>query len=338
LTSPSCFVNNGPMRDLNDLYFFVQVVDHGGFAPAARALGLPKSRLSRRILMLEQRLGVRLIQRSTRNFTVTAIGQEYYRHCVAMLVEAEAAQDTIDRSRAEPQGMVRLSCPPGLVCFKVGDILARFMARHPQVRVHLESTSRRVDVIAEGFDIAVRVRFPPLEESDLVMRVLAGSPQHLVASPALFDGNPTPQTPADLADIPSIDFGPPQRPHQWRLEGPDGDSALVTQRPRLITDDFVQMRLAVLRGIGIAQLPDFVVDDDLAAGTLVEVLPQWRPRAGIIHAVFPSRRGLLPAVRGLLDFFAQEFAGPTKAPAQGGATGQKERPERTGIHNQRANL
>ncbi len=306
-----------PMRDLNNLYFFVQVVDHGGFAPAARALGLPKSRLSRRILMLEQRLGVRLIHRSTRNFAVTAIGQEYYRHCVAMLVEADAAQDAIDRSRAEPQGMVRLSCPQGLVCFRVGDIVARYMARHPRVRVHLESTSRRVDVIAEGFDIAVRVRFPPLEESDLVMRVLAGSPQHLVASPALFDGNPMPQTPADLAELPSIDFGSPQRPHQWRLEGPDGDTALVTQHPRLITDDFVQMRLAALRGIGIAQLPDFVVDDDLAAGTLVEVLPHWRPRAGIIHAVFASRRGLLPAVRGLLHFLAEEFTGRDKAACAG---------------------
>jgi len=317
------------MRDLNDLYFFVQVVDHGGFAPAARALGVPKSRLSRRILVLEELLGVRLIHRSTRSFAVTEIGQEYYRHCVAMLVEANAAQDAIDRSRAEPQGMVRLSCPPGLVCFKVADIVARFMARHPQVLVHLESTSRRVDVIAEGFDIAIRVRFPPLDESDLVMRVLAGSPQHLVASPAIFDGNPLPRTPADLADLPSIDFGPPQRPHHWRLEGPDGDSALVTQQPRLITDDFVQMRSAALQGIGIAQLPDFVVDDDLAAGALVEVLPQWRPRAGIIHAVFPSRRGLLPAVRGLLDFFAEEFAGPTKAPAQGEATTKRDRPNET---------
>lgn len=275
--------------------------------------------------MLEQRLGVRLIHRSTRSFAVTDIGREYYRHCVAMLVEADAAQDAIDRSRAEPQGMVRLSCPPGLVCFKVGDIVARFMARHPLVMVHLESTSRRVDVIAEGFDVAVRVRFPPLEESDLVMRVLAESPQHLVASPALFAKNPLPRTPADLAELPSIDFGPPQRLHQWRLERYEGDSALVPQRPRLITDDFVQMRSAALRGIGIAQLPDFVVADDLAAGALVEVLPQWRPRTGIIHAVFPSRRGLLPAVRGLLDFLAKEFADQSKAVGQKGASAREER-------------
>jgi DNA-binding transcriptional LysR family regulator len=308
------------MHDLNDLYFFVQVVDHGGFAPAARALGLPKSRLSRRLQLLEERLGVRLIQRSTRRFAVTEIGQEYYRHCVAMLVEAEAAQDVVERSHAEPQGTVRLSCPPALVCFQVGDIIARYMAQHPRVLVHLESTSRRIDVIAEGFDIALRVRFPPLEESDLVMRVLAESPQRLVASPALISRFSRPLAPADLADLPSIDFGPPQRSHQWCLEGPKGEEALVSHQPRLITDDLVQMRLAALRGIGVAQLPAFVVDDDLTAETLVDVIPQWRPRTGVIHAIFPSRRGLLPAVRGMLEVLAKEFAKlPRVAPTSIGA-------------------
>lgn len=297
------------MQDLNDLHFFVQVVDHGGFAPAARALGLPKSRLSRRILLLEERLGVRLIQRTTRRFSVTEIGQDYYGHCVAMLVEAEAAQEVIDRARAEPQGLVRLSCPPGLVCFLVGDMIARFMAAHPRVNVHLESTSRPIDVIAEGFDIAIRVRFPPLEESDLVMRRLGPSPQRLVASPALLAGRPLPLVPADLAALPSIDFGPPRRVHQWRLEGPEGQAAQIAHQPRLITDDLVQMRLAALRGIGAVQLPLIAVDEDLVAGRLVEVVPGWQPRAGIAHAVFPTRRGLLPAVRGLLDFLAVEFAG-----------------------------
>jgi DNA-binding transcriptional LysR family regulator len=298
------------MRDLNDLYFFVQVVDHGGFAPAARALGLPKSRLSRRIQLLEERLGVRLLQRSTRRFVVTDIGQEYYRHCAAMLVEADAAQDVIERSHAEPQGLVRLSCPPALINFRLGDVIARFMAEHPRVNIHLESVSRPVDVIAEGFDMAIRVRFPPLEESDLVMRVLAQSPQKLVASPSLVSRFSGPLAPADLSDLPSIDFGPPQRTHQWRLEGPDGQSAVVKHRPRLITDDLAQMRMAALRGVGVVQLPDFVADADLAAATLVEVVPEWRPRAGVIHAVFPSRRGLLPAIRCLLDFLAKEFARP----------------------------
>ncbi len=296
------------MQDLNDLYYFVQVVDHGGFAPAARSLGIPKSRLSRRIGLLEDRLGVRLIQRSTRRFAVTDLGQDYYRHCVAMLVEASAAQDLIERSRAEPQGLVKVSCPPALVCFQVGRMIADYMARFPRVTVQLESTSRRVDVIAEGIDIAIRVRVPPLEESDLVMRALAPSTQRLVASPALLDGAAVPLLPADLAGFASLDFAPAHGDHQWCLDGPGGASARVTHRPRLITDDMIQMRLAALAGIGIVQLPTMMVDRDLTEGTLVDVLPEWRPRSGVVHAVFPSPRGLLPAVRGLIDHLASAFA------------------------------
>ena len=301
-------VNDPVMQDLNDLYFFVQVVDHRGFAPAARALGLPKSRLSRRIAMLEGRLGVRLLQRSSRRFTVTQLGQEYYRHCVAMLVEAEAAEEVIERSRSEPQGTVKVSCPPALLCFQVGDMIARYMNAHPRVTVHLESTSRRVDVIGEGIDLAIRVRFPPIEESNLVMRSLAPSTQRLVASPTLAAELPRPFVVADLASLPSIDFAPAQRLHQWHLEGPQDASATVTHQPRLITDDMIQMRLAAVAGVGVVQLPTMMVDKDLAAGTLVDVLPAWRPRGGIVHAVFSSRRGLLPAVRGLIDHLVAEFA------------------------------
>ncbi|EAQ37313.1 Trancriptional regulatory protein, LysR family protein [Nitrobacter sp. Nb-311A] len=301
------------MQDLNDLYYFVQVVDHGGFAAAARALGMPRSRLSRRIAALEERLGVRLIQRSTRRFSVTEIGQDYYRHCVAMLVEADAAQELIDRSRSRPQGIVRVSCPPPLLYFQVGEMVARFMAECPDVEVHLESTPRRVDVIAEGIDIALRVRFPPLEDNDLVMRVLAESTQRLVASPALLKGLRQPPIPADLAALPSIGWGPPHQRQEWCLDGPDQATALIPHAPRLITGDMVALRFAALRGIGVGQFPTMVVEADLDSGALLDVLPQWRPRAGIIHAVFSSRRGLLPSVRALLDFLAAEFAALTEA-------------------------
>ncbi|MGO4837609.1 LysR substrate-binding domain-containing protein, partial [Rhizobiaceae sp. 2RAB30] len=205
------------MHDLNDLYFFVQVVDHNGFAVAARALAMPRSRLSRRIGLLEERLDVRLIQRSTRHFAVTEVGREYYRHCVAMLVEADAAQEAIERTRSEPQGIVRVSCPSSVLYFQVGEMIARFMAECPKVEVHLESTNRRVDVIQEGFDIAIRVRFPPLEESDLVMKVLAESSQRLVASPALIQGLSRPLLPADLGGLPSLAWGPAHNEYEWSL-------------------------------------------------------------------------------------------------------------------------
>jgi DNA-binding transcriptional LysR family regulator len=294
-------------QDLNDLYFFVQVVDQQGFASAARQLGMPRSRLSRRIGLLEERLGVRLIQRSTRRFAVTEIGMEYYRHCVAMLTEADAAQEVIERSRAAPQGVVRLSCPSSVLYFQVSAMIARFMAECPKVEVHLESTNRRVDVIREGFDIAIRVRFPPLEESELVMKVLAESPQRLVASPQLLERLGRPAVPADLTRLPSLAWGPTHRDHEWRLQGPDGAAVQIAHQPRLVTEDMVTLRLAALAGAGLVQLPRMVAGDDLAAGTLIDVLPDWTPPAGIIHAVFPSRRGLLPSVRALLDFLAKEY-------------------------------
>ncbi len=296
------------MQDLNDLYFYAQVVEHGGFAAAGRTIGIPKSKLSRRVAELEARLGIRLIQRSTRRFAVTEIGQEYYRHCVAMLVEAEAAQEVIDRSRSEPQGIVRVSCPPALVCFQVSDMIARFMAANPRVTVHLDSTSRRIDLISDGIDVAIRVRFPPIEETDDVMRVLGDSEQRLVASPACLDHLQMPAVPASLGALPSAGFGPAHREHVWQLEGPDGTTASVPFTPRLVTDDISQLRSAALHGVGVAQLPTMAVARDIEDGTLVDILPDWRPKAGVVHAVFPSRRGLLPAVRSLIDHFAQEYA------------------------------
>lgn len=296
------------MQDLNDLFYFVQVVDQAGFAAAARALGMPRSRLSRRIGLLEERLGVRLIQRSTRRFAVTEIGSEYYQHCVAMLTEAEAAQEVIDRSRAAPQGIVRVSCPSSVLYFQVSEMIARFMAKWPKVEVYLESTNRKVDVIREGFDMAIRVRFPPIEESDLVMKVFAESTQRLVASPQLLAGLQAPSLPDDLVALPSLAWGPQHRDHEWRLEGPGGESARIPYRPRLVTEDMVTLRHAALAGVGVAQLPAMVVSGDLASGRLIDVLPKWAPRTGVIHAVFPSRRGLLPSVRALLDFLAQEYA------------------------------
>lgn len=300
------------MQDLNDLYYFVQVVDHGGYAAAGRALGMPKSKLSRRIIELEERLGVRLLQRSTRKLTVTEIGQEYYRHCVAMLVEAGAAQEAIERSRSGPQGLIRVSAPPALVCFEVGAMIARYMATNPRVIVELESTSRRVDLIGEGIDVALRVRFPPLEPTDLVMRTLGESTQHIVASPDLLGGRMLPLVPADLVALPSLDFAPALAKHIWELYGPNGASVRVTHKPRLVTDDMAQLLHAALAGV--VKLPSMVADEDIASGKLVDVVPGWIPQSGIVHAVFPTRRGLLPSVRGFIDFLAAEYS-LTKASA-----------------------
>lgn len=297
------------MQDLNDLYYFSRVVEHGGYAAAGRALGIPKSKLSRRILELEERLGVRLLQRSTRKLTVTEVGQEYYRHCVAMLVEADAAQEAIDRSRSGPQGLIRVSCPPALVCFSIGPLIARFMAANPRVTVELESTSRRVDVIGEGIDVAIRVRFPPFEDSDLAMRVLGTSPQRIVGSPKLIASLSNPINPADLAALPSLGLGPLNREHVWQLSGPEDASVRIPYTPRLVTDDMSQLLYAATAGVGVVQLPDIVADEAIASGKLVALLPDWTPAAGTVQAIFASRRGLLPSVRGLIDYLASAYRG-----------------------------
>ncbi|WP_343618965.1 LysR substrate-binding domain-containing protein [Ralstonia sp.] len=291
------------MHDLNDIYYFVKVVEHGGFTPAGRALDVAKSKLSRRIAALESQYGVRLLHRSTRHFSVTETGRAFYERCLGVLAEVDAATEIMERSHAEPQGTVRMSCPTALLEYRIGDLVAQFMTEYPKVHVHLDATNRRVDVLSEGLDLALRVRFPPLEDSDLVMRVLSESPQRLVGSPDLLSGQSQLQSPEVLAGMDTLDWGPP-RDHVWQLVGPDGQEVQVRHHPRYITDDMTALRQAALRGVGVVQLPCMVVEDDLRSGALIDMLPGWAPKGGIIHAVFPSRRGLLPGVRLLIDYLA----------------------------------
>lgn len=297
---------NKTMKDLNDLYYFAQIVEQGGFSAAARALGVPKSRLSRRLQHLEDRLGARLLNRSSRRFSVTEVGRDYYERCRAMLVEAEAAEQVVAALHAKPSGVVRISCPTALLNFQFGALFARFMAENPGVEIHLDATNRHVDVMAEGLDIAIRVRFPPLAATSLVMRKLDISTQCLVGSPA-FIASPL-KTPGDLSELPSLGMGPFQQDHHWHLEGPEGETAMVPYRPRLIVSDIVMLREAALAALGVVQLPTLMVWRDIEEGRLIHALPHWRPRAGIVHAVFPSRRGVLPSVRVLLDYLARECA------------------------------
>ncbi|MGR9036947.1 MAG: LysR family transcriptional regulator, partial [Gammaproteobacteria bacterium] len=295
------------MQDLNDLYYYVKVVDHGGFASAARALGIPKSKLSRRIALLEDRLGVRLIQRSTRRFSVTEIGQTYYEHCNAMLIEADAAQESIERTRATPCGTVRLTCPPALLQAHVGNMLAEFMALNPAVAIHLEASNRRVDPVGEGIDLAIRVRQPPIEDSDLVMRVFSDRHQCLAASPGLIAGVGEPKTPADLSRWPSLAHGAPHEEHVWVLWGPDKAQVSIRHSPKFITNDMMALRSAAVAGIGVVKLPGMFIREELSNGALVNVLPDWVLNREIIHAVYPSRRGLLPSVRALIDHLAERY-------------------------------
>ncbi|MCG7802278.1 LysR family transcriptional regulator [Enterobacter asburiae] len=296
------------MQDLNDFVWFVKVVDYGGFAAAGRALDLPKSRLSRRIAQLEVRLGVRLIHRTTRQFTVTEVGQTFYQHCKAMMVEAEAAEEAVAALQAEPRGVVRITCPITLLHVHVGPMLARFMARYPGISLQLEATNRRVDLVGEGVDIAIRVRPRPFDDSDLVLRVLADRGHCLVAGPALIQRLGEPVVPSELSAWPGLSMNEGKHIHKWALSGPGRAKAEIHYHPRLITTDMLALREAAMAGIGVVQLPILMVKDQLASGELVRVLNAWEPRREVIHAVYPSRRGLLPSVRTLVDFLTEEYA------------------------------
>lgn len=295
------------MQPLEGFYYFTQVVDHGGFARAARALGIPKSRLSRHVMALEAKLNVRLVNRSTRRFVVTEVGQEVYRHATAMLAEADAALEAVEFARAEPRGTLKASAPIALAQSALAGILPEFLVKYPAVRLQLHVSNRRVDVVSEGFDAALRVRSQPSGEDGLVMRVLGRSDELLVASPAYLERAGTPSEPAQLRERDTLDYAGEFDRRPWELVGPGGQSARAEHAPRVVCHDFTVLRSAALAGLGIARMPEMLVREDLRSGVLTRVLPEWNSPQGILHVVFPSRRGLLPAVRAFIDFLAERL-------------------------------
>lgn len=302
------------MQDLNDLLYFAKVVEHGGFMAAGRVLGIPKSRLSRRVAELERRLGVRLLQRTTRRLSLTDIGNQYYQHCRSMLAEAEAAEEAIAHSSAEPRGLIRVSCPELLAKTMLGPALPRFMARHPQVRVWLEATNRRVDLIEEGIDVALRVRNVIEDSANLVVRRLGISRVILVASPALLQRHPPPTMPSELGALPALTMSRADGRASWVLLDDAGHSyAIQIDAPRLMTDDMVVLRDAAVAGLGVAALPAHYCHQELADGRLARLLPAFDFPWGILHAAFPTRRGMSPAVRAFIDFLDQELISAEEA-------------------------
>jgi DNA-binding transcriptional LysR family regulator len=295
------------MQDLNDLYYFAMVVEHAGFAAAERALGIPKSRLSRRIAQLEIDMGVRLLQRSTRRFAVTEVGQNVYRHAQAMLSEAQSAREAVDRLSAEPRGLIKVSAPVALAQQQLAELLPDFLVKYPQVRVQMQVSNRRVDLINEGFDVALRVRSQLNDDGSLVMRSFGQVRELLVASPAYLDARGRPATPQDLAGHLTLSMSEDESRQRWELHGPDDVTTRVDIQPRLMAHDFPLLMETAKRGLGIALLPETVCGEPIHRGQLEPVLPDWSLPQGICHAVFPSRRGLLPSVRVFIDFLAERL-------------------------------
>ena len=293
------------MQDLNDMAYFAEVVDRGGFAAAGRALGIPKSKLSRRVAELERRLGVRLLQRTTRKLSLTEAGELYHRHCVAMREAAEAAEEAVALVHSEPRGTIRVTCPVTLAQFTVGPLVPRFLAEHPHVRVDMLVTNRVIDLVQEGVDVALRVR-PTLDDSgSLVVKSLGNTQSLLVASPALLRSHGQPASPEELPRFPTVAMSAADGRASWHFLGPGGRDHTLAHKPRYTADDLLVLKEAAVAGLGMTVLPDYLCRREMREGALVEVLEGWRPRPGIVHAVFPSRRGMVPAVRRFLDFLGE---------------------------------
>lgn len=296
-----------PVPDLNDLYLFAAVVEHGGFSAAGRALNMPKSRLSKRVSQLEDRLGVRLLQRTSRRFAITEAGERFYRHVESMVGEARAAMEDLESMRGEPCGVVRMSCPVSFAQSLLAPLLPKFLERYPRVRLNLLASNRRVDVIGEGFDVAVRVRDKLDSDAQLVARSFGARRVVLVASPQFLAQHGEPKAPEDLSSLPVLSMFEQEGDQVWELFDSNCAARRVSVKPRLVCGEFRVLIEAALAGSGIAWLPESACVEELRSGRLRQVLPEWGLPQGILHIVYPSRRGMLPAVRALVDFLVEAF-------------------------------
>lgn len=289
-------------QDLNDMAVFAAVVECGSFTAAAAHLEVGKSQVSQRIARLEKCLGMRLIQRTTRQQQITDFGQTYYRHCRDMLDAAERAQKLADQATETAAGNVRAVCPPLFSELILGPIVVEFMRAYPHVHLHIDQKYREVDIVREGYDLAFRIR-DHITDSTLVARSMGHDGHVLVASPDLLGGQ-IPAGPEDLDGLPSLAMaaGSAYGRHQWQLTGPHGAGRTLRYAPRLISDDLLMLRAAAVAAHGVVALPGFLCAEQVKRGALVIVLPEWSLPMVDIHAVYPSRQGQPPAVRSFIEF------------------------------------
>ena len=297
--------------DLNDLFLFVQVVDRGGFTAAGRTLRMPKSTLSHRMQKLEADLRVRLLNRTSRHFGMTDAGSEFYRHAVAMLREAERAEDSIRHRLIEPSGTVRFTAGLATMQFALDELVSSFLLRYPKVNVVAHATDEYVDIVGQNFDVALRGHSEPLPDSTLIQRTLAPVPWFLFAGADYLDACKPPQTPKDLHKHPALFMMRNAIAPAWRLRHAtrNGEVATLKLRPRLFSDDIAVLKRAAMAGLGIVALPGYTCRAEVKSGALRRVLPAWIAGDSTLTALMPYRHGRLPSVRAFIEHLAAELPG-----------------------------
>jgi DNA-binding transcriptional LysR family regulator len=295
------------MLDLNDFFYFVQVVQRGGFTAAGRALGMPKSTLSYRMQQLEARLGVRLLNRNSRHFAPTRAGEEFYQQAVSVVNTAEAAESLVRQRAQDPCGAVRFTTAIGTAQFALREVLMKFIQEHPKIQIVEYLTSRQVDLLAENFDVAVRAHADTLADSTLVSRTLAVAPWILAAGPELLERSGSPKAPEDLQQFPCLFAWRANVTPVWRLQARGRVATLQPAAPRLLSNDLSTLKQAAIAGLGIAALPAYLCKKELRSGELTRVLPGWQAGESTFTALLPHRRGQLPAVKLFVEYLARHL-------------------------------
>jgi DNA-binding transcriptional LysR family regulator len=293
------------INSFDDFHYFYLVVKHGGFSAASEAENISKSKLSRRIIELEQKFNVSLIQRTTRHFKVTDLGQEFYEECCKVIAQVECAENVLLKQKNEPQGMVKISCPPLMMHFQIRKLLNQFLKNYPKVDISLELTSRRVDVLHDDIDIAIRTSFEPNQDSSLIVRDVIRTEHCLVAAPELLQGQ-TIQHYSDLQHYPSVALGIQKHQYYWHLCHVELDETVdVPYQPRVKSNDLAGVYYAVRDGLGIADLPYLTVQADIEKGKLIHLLPEWKSNRGTVQLVYASRKGQRLVVEKLIETLMQ---------------------------------
>lgn len=300
------------MHSFDDYYYFFLVVKHGGFSAASEASNITKSKLSRRILDLESQFNVSLIQRSTRHFKVTALGQEFYEECCKVIAQVECANNVLLKQKSEPQGLIKISCPSVMMRFQIRTLLNQFLKDYPKVQIELELTSRRVDLIHDDIDLAIRTNFQANEDSSLIVRDVIKTMHCLVASPELLQGRKI-QHFSELHEFPSVVLGIQKSQYYWHLKNREHDEVInIPLQPRIKSNDLAGVYYAVRDGLGIADLPYITVEEDIKQGQLIHVLPEWCSNLGTVQLVYASRKGQRLVMEKLIDYLVEGLRGLAK--------------------------
>ena len=291
--------------DLNSMAVFARVVEENGFTQAAQRLGLSKSAVSKHVSQLEDRVGARLLQRTTRRISLTDVGAAFYERCARILAEVQEAELAVSRLQSAPRGTLRLSAPMSFGRSHLGPAIAEFLQLYPELHIEMDMSDRVVDLVDEGYDLAVRIA--RLTDSSLIARRLCAAPRVICASPAYLATRGTPQRPTDLTSHNCLLYSYLSTGDTWHFPTDGGEDVAVHVTGNLRANNGDVLLEGAMAGLGIAGAPAFMAEPALADGRLVEILKPYRDFGAAVHAVYPHNRHLSVKVRAFIDFLAQRF-------------------------------